>query len=153
MFQLPAQFLSEIVGWLRRLEQPGGGREKRRSTRVIVCARVTAMDPKPRRDFTAMTRDFSAGGLGLMQSVAAAQGETFDVTLPRAREAPLRVRCKVTYASQLADGVWGVGAQFTSIVTVAVKPDASSSAKSAASSTPLSPKQAEAKRIQRQILS
>ena len=75
MFQLPAQFLSEIVGWLRRLEQPGGSREKRRSTRVIVCARVTAMDPKSRREFTAMTRDFSAGGLGLMQSVAAAKGE------------------------------------------------------------------------------
>jgi hypothetical protein len=152
MFQMPAQFLSEIVGWLRRLEQPGGGREKRRSTRVIVCARVTVTELKSGGEITAMTRDFSAGGLGLMQSLAAAKGETFDVTLPRAREGPLRVRCKVTYASQLADGVWGVGAQFTSIVTVAVKPDASSSAKSV-SLTPLSPKQAEAKRIQRQILS
>ena len=111
-------------------------------------ARVKVGDPQTGREFVAITRDLSVGGLGLIQSVMAVSGELFDVTLPRARETPLKVRCRVTYASQWADGVWAVGAQFVSLVTP--KPAAS---KPGASTPALNPKQSEAQRIQRELLS
>ena len=149
MVQIPAQYLAEIVGWLRRQDQAASAaREKRRQPRVTVSARVKVGDPQTGREFVAVTRDLSVGGLGLIQSVMAVRGALFDVNLPRAREAPLKVRCRVTYASQWADGVWAVGAQFVSLVTP--KPVASASA----AHPPLpSSKLTEAQRIQRELLS
>jgi hypothetical protein len=153
MIQLPAQYLAEIVEALRRQDKSGGGREKRRFARVVVSARVKVRDEETGREFVAVTRDFSSGGLGLMQSVPSAGGGHFAVTLPRAREGPLMVRCRVTYASELADGVWGVGAQFMSVVAVKPAPSTPANPSKPAPGAPLSPMEAEARRIQREILS
>jgi hypothetical protein len=137
--QLPPQHLAEIVAALRSQERGKSGSEKRRFARVAVVAGVKVLDAASAREFTALTRDISPGGLGLMQTVRIEKTGQFTVLLPRGRAKPLVVRCRVTHAYEAADGVWGVGAQFLSLV--AAKP------------APANELEAEALRIQRQILS
>jgi PilZ domain len=137
--QLPPQHLAEIVEALRRQERGKSGSEKRRFTRLAVVAAVKILDHSSGREFTALTRDISTGGLGLMQTVKLEKGGHFTVLLPRPRGEALTVRCCVTHAYEAADGVWGIGAQFLSFVT--------------ARPAPANERDAEALRIQRQMLS
>ena len=137
--ELPAQHLAEIVEALRRQDRPGPGKEKRRSPRVTVAAAVKVLDETAGRELTALTVDFSLGGLGLMLPFALDRGRRITVSLPRSRGEALAIRCAVTHSRELADGVWVVGVKFTGMLTV--KP-------------PLAPAtEAEALRIQRKMLS
>ena len=116
--ELPPQQLSEIVEALRQQDRAGAGAEKRRSTRILVSAKVKVIDHATGREFVALTVDFSVGGLGLMQSFQASAGQRITVSLPRRRGGAFTIQCAVTHAREPAQGVWLVGAKFLSLVVV-----------------------------------
>ena len=67
------------------------------------------------RVYDAMTRDISMNGMGLLQAMIMARGETFLACLPLGKE-EMVVKCKVTFCRNLAAGIFGVGAEFTAKV-------------------------------------
>jgi hypothetical protein len=103
----------------------GGGAEKRGSPRLVVAAKlkITLLENhKPGRSFTALTRDISVSGLGLIQSVKLEAGTTFLIALPRSgNKPPMHVMCVVMHAQQLAEGVYGIGAEYVKIGAEYVK--------------------------------
>jgi hypothetical protein len=98
----------------------GGGAEKRGSPRLIVAAKlkITLLENhKPGRSFTAMSRDISVTGLGLIQSVKLDAGTKFLIALPRSgNKPPMHVMCVVMHAQELAEGVHGIGAEYVEMV-------------------------------------
>ena len=112
--QISAQHLAEIVEAARKQETGGGGRDKRRFVRHAVVSKVEILSHTLGITYAALTRDLSVEGLGLLQSLPAARGEAFSVSLPRANAGPLRVQCTVLHMRELAEGIWGIGAAFVS---------------------------------------
>jgi hypothetical protein len=110
--QLAAQHLAEIVETVKKMEAADKGSEKRRSARFTVIARVEVMQTVSKRVYTALTRDLSLEGIGLLQSWPMGNGEEFSISLPRGKGAYVVARCKVAHARELADGIWGIGAIF-----------------------------------------
>jgi hypothetical protein len=94
----------------------GGGAEKRGSPRLVVAAKLKLTlleNGKPGRTLTALTRDISVTGLGLIQSVRMDAGATFVIALPRSgNKPPMHVMCVVMHVQQLAEGVFGIGAEY-----------------------------------------
>ncbi len=69
--QLTAQQLGDIVTTIRRSAQKASADERRRFTRIAVQGKlqiVTATEGTVSRQYTALSRDISMGGMGLMQS-------------------------------------------------------------------------------------
>ena len=64
------------------------------------------------KSYTALARDISLGGIGLVQSVAAEQWSRLLVRLPRSGKPPMMMVCMVAHCSKLADGLYGIGAEF-----------------------------------------
>jgi hypothetical protein len=80
---------------------------------TIKLATVDA-DGKVLRSYTALTRDISACGVGLFQYAPAETGSFFLIGLPY-RKAELVLRSSVRFCRPLADGLFGVGAQFEAL--------------------------------------
>jgi len=110
--QLAAQHLAEIVETVKKLEAASNGSDKRRTARFSVIARVEVMHTPSRRVYTALTRDLSLEGIGLLQSWEMAKGDSFAVSLPRGKGLFVVAQCTVQHAKQLAEGIWGIGAIF-----------------------------------------
>jgi hypothetical protein len=110
--QLAAQHLAEIVETVKKLEAANNGSDKRRFPRFNVIARVEVMHTASKRVYTALTRDLSLEGVGLLQSTPLNKGDEFSISLPRGKGQFVVARCTVAHAKELADGIWGIGAIF-----------------------------------------
>lgn len=110
--QLAAQHLAEIVETVKKLEAASNGSDKRRTARFNVIARVEVMHTASKRVYTALTRDLSLEGIGLLQSWEMAKGESFAVSLPRGKGLFVVAQCTVQHVKPLAEGIWGIGAIF-----------------------------------------
>jgi hypothetical protein len=94
----------------------GGGSEKRKAVRMTVTTKLEVHlsrdDNRTFKSFSVLSRDVSLTGVGLMQSVGLPKEAKFVLTLPRAGRAALHVVCKVMYTQMLADGLFGIGAEY-----------------------------------------
>jgi hypothetical protein len=119
--QLPLQTFAEVLEALRGPKIAGAGAEKRQATRFEVQTKVLAarfQGNVVQTAYTALTRDISYRGIGLLQSVGMSRGEEFVIRLPRpATRPPLVIVCTVMFAGVLADGLTGIGAQFNTMAT------------------------------------
>ena len=114
--KLTIQDFAEVVGALRGPCTDGGAQEKRRAVRMVVTAKLEATvlrGDELSRKFSTLTRDVSLTGVGLFQSVALQQNQEIVLNLPRASGKPLFVCAIVMHCRPLADGVFGVGCEFT----------------------------------------
>jgi hypothetical protein len=116
--QLAAQLLAEIVAAIRKEDRSAAGSDKRRFARFAVNSRVEVLSHATGRAYTALTRDLSLEGVGLISTVTVAKGERLSISLPRERAASLVAQCTVIHAGPLADGIWAVGVLFLSAATL-----------------------------------
>lgn len=72
--------------------------------------------------FSAIARDISINGIGLVQHRPPQRASRLIVQLPRTRSNPLRLLCNIAYARELAEGVYAVGAIFLGEATPAMEP-------------------------------
>src|SRR4051812_9717789 len=115
--KISVQDFAEVVAALRGAGGDPAAAEKRRAVRMTVHAKLAVglleiVNGKPdvTRSFSALTRDISMAGMGLLQSIAAPQGHQVLITLPRANgKGPLYVCAKVLHCRPLADGIFSVG--------------------------------------------
>jgi len=115
--KLTPQFLAEVVNALSCPPAAAGkGAEKRRAARMEVEGNVVVApllnDGTIGQSFTAVTRDISFVGIGLLQSKRVALGDRIVVRLPRGTRDALFVHCKVQHVRPLADGLYVIGAEF-----------------------------------------
>jgi hypothetical protein len=92
--------------------------DKRRFNRVELEAKLSLAsltNGHVGRVYSAMMRDISINGLGHLQSVMMAPGETFLACLPLGKE-ELIVKCRATFCRGLAEGIFTVGAEFVAKV-------------------------------------
>jgi hypothetical protein len=68
------------------------------------------------RPMKAWTRDISVGGMGILCAASMAKGAQFVIQLPRNSAKPMILLCTVRNCSELADGLFGIGATFAEIV-------------------------------------
>jgi hypothetical protein len=123
--QLPLREFSEVISRLRAGDvNPKANSEQRKTTRMIIAARIDVFLINPAtksvRTFSALTRDISLDGAGLMQSIALPEGVEILLALPRgaaiaASGPPLFVCGRVTHCRTLADGILAIGVQFTRV--------------------------------------
>jgi hypothetical protein len=69
------------------------------------------------RSYSVLTSDISISGIAVMQSTVAAAGSHLLVRLPRQESPAITILCTVSRCSQLADGLYCVGAQFVQEIT------------------------------------
>jgi hypothetical protein len=108
----PHQF-GKIVDALR-VTSSSAGSDKRRFNRMTVEANLSLsslVDGKVSRCYNALTRDISVNGLGLLQFSAMARGDSFLACLPLGKD-ELLVKCTTTFCRRLAEGIFGIGAEF-----------------------------------------
>jgi hypothetical protein len=86
-------------------------------TVVIAPLNVDGSLGKP---FTAVTRNISFVGVGLLQSKPLIEGQQVIVRLPRGAggRQPMFVRCTVMHVRPLADGLYVVGVEFIEVADV-----------------------------------
>jgi hypothetical protein len=90
------------------------GSEKRQATRIDVQTKLNMakmVDGNVVRCYSALTRDISCTGLGFFQFAPLANGEKFLVCFPFGKE-ELVVVCSSMFCRPLAEGMFGIGAQF-----------------------------------------
>jgi c-di-GMP-binding flagellar brake protein YcgR len=112
--QLTAQQLGDIVTTIRRSAQKASADERRRFTRISVQGKlqiVTASDGAIPRQYTALSRDISMGGMGFMQAGDCGKGQKMVITLPCGPRKIL-VLSQVTFSQMLADSLYTIGVQF-----------------------------------------
>jgi len=149
--KLSSQHLAEVLDALRGQKQTVLGMENRRAARIEVHTTVVIVPLQgahPGRSFTALTRDVSAVGIGMLQATCCELNEQLLVHLPRASKTPLIMLCNVMHVRMLADGLYLIGAEFVSEGPSAEQLAASQSPKKSAT-TP----DAEMQRIRSSILS
>ena len=115
--KLSSQHLAEVMDAMRGQMQTVLGMEKRRAARMEIHTTVTIVPlqgANPGRPFTALTRDVSAVGIGMLQATCCELNEQLLVHLPRARKSPLLMLCNVMHVRMLADGLYLIGAEFVS---------------------------------------
>lgn len=116
MFQLnPHQFAS-VFESLKRAGTKDGS-DKRHSTRMDVQAKIKLAlisDGKLTHSFSGLTRDISTCGVGLFQHVPIQPDGKFLVFFPDEKH-QLIVTCVARFCRTLADGLFGVGAEFVSL--------------------------------------
>jgi len=113
--KLNSQHLADVMDALRGQMQTVLGMEKRRAARMEVHTTITIVPLQgahPGRSFTALTRDVSAVGIGLLQATCCELNEQLLVHLPRSRKPPLVMLCNVMHVRMLADGLYLIGAEF-----------------------------------------
>jgi hypothetical protein len=114
--KLTIQDFAEVVAALRAPATTSSAQEKRRAVRMSVTAKLEVTlinEDELGRTFSTLTRDISLTGAGLLQSVALQQGQEFVLVLPRPHGKPLCVCAVTLHCRPLADGVFGVGCEYT----------------------------------------
>jgi hypothetical protein len=107
----PIQF-AEVRESLAALETKTGSSDKRRFTRLKVQGKVTLTDAATSQSHTAMTRDLSLNGMGVVQSIPARNGQELTATLPRSENNSVQIYCTVVEARPLAEGLYALHMQF-----------------------------------------
>jgi hypothetical protein len=120
--KLTPQHLAEVVNALQTSPGNGKGSEKRRAARMEVQGNVVVApigkDGKVGKSFTAITRDISFVGVGLLQSRPLEQGQQIVLRLPRGLKPALFMLCNVMHVRPLADGLYVIGIEFISVAPI-----------------------------------
>jgi hypothetical protein len=117
--QIASHALSEVISAMTPQASRGLGAEKRRASRIRVEAQVTLWlmaKGVPGAATTGLTRDLSYSGMGCLIGRKVQTGEQFLLRLPRIKGEPLLVLCEVTFATALAENLYGVGAEFIQLL-------------------------------------
>ena len=124
--KLTPQHLAEVVNALQSSADLGRAAEKRRAARMEVQGSVVVSpltkDGAVGQSFTAITRDISFVGVGLLQSKPLEEGQKLVVRLPRGTRPALLMLCVVMHSRPLADGLFVVGVEFISVASVKDEP-------------------------------
>jgi hypothetical protein len=115
--RLAVQDFALVIEALRGPGHAGaGGAEQRKAVRMTVSTKLKVHLPREDnrtfKSYSVLSRDVSLTGVGLMQSVGLPKGTKFVLTLPRANRPALHVVCKVMHTQMLADGLFGIGAEY-----------------------------------------
>ncbi|HEY7086825.1 MAG TPA: PilZ domain-containing protein [Tepidisphaeraceae bacterium] len=117
--KLPLREFADIVAALKGpAAAKADSSEIRQAARMDVTAKVNVYfvdSDKPIRSYSALTRDVSLTGMGLLQSVAVPAGQELFVALPRTSGPPLFVQSQAKHCRSLADGLLAVGLEFTKV--------------------------------------
>ncbi len=70
------------------------------------------------KPFTAITRDISFVGVGVLQSKLLDEGQQIVIRLPRGMKPALFMLCVVMHIRLLADGLYVVGAEFLNVASI-----------------------------------
>jgi len=116
--ELTASILQESLAQIKSDKAQGNAA---RRVRPRVGLRCTLMimpyqDGACGRPMKAWTRDISVGGMGILCAASMAKGAQFVVQLPRPNAKPMILLCTVRNCSELADGLFGIGATFSEVV-------------------------------------
>ena len=129
--KLSVQEYAQIIEALRGGSSPVSAAEQRQAARMTVHATLQVALLRNgeclQRQFTALTRDISLTGLGLFQSIATNRGDEFVIALPHRGRMPLFVVCRVMHFRPLAEGVYGVGAEYARLASEQVSTQLSNS--------------------------
>jgi hypothetical protein len=154
--KLTPQHLAEVVNAMNAGTATQAGAEKRRAARIdvqssVVVAPVNA-DGSLAKPFSALTRNISFVGVGLLQSKPMTLGQQVIVRLPRGTKPAIFMRCAVMHVRPLADGLFVVGVEFVGEADVT---DANFAAERIAADKlgPTAAAQAEVQRARQVILS
>jgi hypothetical protein len=94
-----------------------GGSEKRQATRMEVQARITLAPlngDELGQCFSALTRDVSNCGVGVFQHIPSESGSRFLACFPCGKSTLILV-CTTRFCCAMAERMFGVGAEFTSV--------------------------------------
>lgn len=111
--QLSAQDYAEIIATLQAADSDAS--DKRRFARMQVRGRIVVtpiVDGHAGTSYTALTRDISFQGAGIMQTLPVQLGQNILLYLPRRARPVLCVLCRVMHVRPLADGLTAVGCEF-----------------------------------------
>src|SRR5262245_42327725 len=117
--QLPLRDFADVITALKGPVDTSGASEKRRAARMTVTAKLNihiAINGQLGKTFSALTRDISLTGMGLLQAVALQANQHIIVALPRAH-GPLFVVAIVMHCRPLADGLLAVGLEFVELAS------------------------------------
>ena len=117
--KLPLRDFADVISALKSPAENLSASEKRRAARMTVNAKVNVHlldNNRLVKSFSALTRDISLTGVGLLQSVALSSNQQVILTLPR-QHAPLFVICVVMHCRPLADGLLAVGLEFVELAS------------------------------------
>src|SRR5689334_20888848 len=115
--KLPLRDFADVVAALKGALKTGE-HESRQAARMNVSAKIDVHiveNGKPTRCYSALTRDISLTGMGLLQSVALPQDQELILCLPRPSGKPLFVQAINKHCHSLADGLLAAGLEFTRI--------------------------------------
>jgi hypothetical protein len=116
---LTLQDFADVVTALRGPFDHGAAAEKRRATRMSVSAKITVHlleKGHVTRNYSALARDISLTGIGLLQSVELHQGQEVLLTLGRPHGHPLMVVAKAMHCRPLAEGLMAIGMEFVQVL-------------------------------------
>ena len=116
--KLPLRDFADVIAALKGPAENLSASEKRRSARMTVFAKLNVflVDDKNVRTFSALTRDISLTGVGLLQSTALSAGQLVILALPRA-QSPLFVVSTAMHCRPLADGLLAVGMEYVEMAS------------------------------------
>lgn len=117
--KLALRDFADVIQALKGPAENLSASEKRRAARMTVNAKVNVHlldNNKLAKSFSALTRDISLTGVGLLQAVALSSTQNVVLALPR-KNGPLFVICTVMHCRPLADGVLAVGLDFAEMAS------------------------------------
>lgn len=117
---LSGQQFAEIVGYLReKASVAPAGSEKRRASRMEIKSRlviVPIQNGAAGEQIGVLTRDISLEGIGLLSTVAIANGQPFIALLPRSDKDTILVLTQSLYCGIVADGIFALGCRFVKVL-------------------------------------
>src|SRR5437868_3391845 len=117
--KLPLREFADVIAALKGSGDNLAASEKRRAARMTVTAKVSVflMDGnRVLRSFSALTRDISLTGVGLLQATPMSANQQVVIALPRAHS-PLFVNSLALHCRPLADGLLAVGMEFAELAS------------------------------------
>lgn len=117
---LTSQQFAEIIHFLRNRVIPTRGEEKRRATRIDLKSQVVVVPVDhgvSGERMTAMTRDISMEGIGLLSGVAMPSGQQLVAFLPIGGGETQFVLCEVTHCGMIVDGIFTLGCRFVQVLS------------------------------------
>jgi hypothetical protein len=111
--QLSAQDYAEVLATLQAFDADRS--DKRRFARMQVRGRIVVTPVTGGQvgtSYTALTRDMSFQGAGIMQTLPMQLGQTLLLYLPRRNRSVLCILSKAVHVRPLADGLIAVGCEF-----------------------------------------
>jgi hypothetical protein len=116
MLRLSSPEFGRLVEAFQTLDQAASSdsSDKRQATRMAIQTQFKVAPAQGNMisgTYSVLSRDLSICGIGFFQSTSALIGERFLASLPYGKES-LVIHCRVMFCRTLAQGLFGVGAQF-----------------------------------------